>query len=201
MILTSLCVPPVPVLPATGRLLWGPPLRPTIFFFFVFLAFCVALWWCARTTAESAPEPEQGRGAFSRKVFYLTFEKKTRGTLGRKPDLLLLMLYLSLSLSDQIYQGDISAFFVFLLSNFCFVSNLCQKRKHNYQLYRYYSIRKRFQFGCPYCLFSSTHKHTLLYILRALSDSSAFSACFDFWFVWLFIDFLHIASLLLRESY
>lgn len=46
MILTSLCVPPVPVLPATGRLLWGPPLRPTIFFFFfffVFLAFCVAL--------------------------------------------------------------------------------------------------------------------------------------------------------------
>lgn len=114
MILTSLCVPPVPVLPATGRLLWGPPLRPTIFFFFfVFLAFCVALWWCARTTAESAPEPEQGRGvAFSRKVFYLTFEKKTRGTLGRKPDLRL-MLYLSLSLSDQIYQGDISAFFLF----------------------------------------------------------------------------------------
>lgn len=128
MILTSLCVPPVPVLPATGRLLWGPPLRPTIFlFFFVFLAFCVALWWCARTTAESAPEPEQGRrGAFSRKVFYLTFEKKTRGALGRKPDLrLMLSLPLSFSLWSNLPRGHFC--FFFLLSNFCFVSNLCVK--------------------------------------------------------------------------
>lgn len=168
MILTSLCVPPVPVLPATGRLLWGPPLRPTILFFllFVFLAFCVALWWCARTTAESAPEPEQGRrGPFSRKVFYLTIWEENSRRAGEKTwpaaDALSTSLFLSLI---KFTKGTFLHFFVcfsFIKFLFC-VESLCQKRKHNYQLYRYYSIRKRFQFGCPYCLFSSTHKHTPL---------------------------------------